>query len=64
MLKLTNERENKGFTRSLLSQRAGIHYPTYCEIESQRRKAYGGQKLKIAKALEWSGDIEELFKEV
>lgn len=64
MINLKKVREAKHLSQSELSRRAGLCATTISTIESGRLKPYENQKLKIAKALKWSGDVEELFEEV
>lgn len=64
MLLLTQERKKRGLSMSALSRKAGMHVSSVSQIESGHLKPYGGQIIKIAKALDWSGEPEKLFDEV
>lgn len=61
MMRLTEEREHAGLSKSKLSQLAGVHVSSLSAIENGRLIAYPGQRAKLAKALKWQGDPDELF---
>ena len=60
---LSKVRAEKGLSMSGLARKAEMHVSSISQIESGRLSPYPSQKEKIAKALDWAGDIDELFEE-
>lgn len=63
MLKLSLVRRESGLSMSALARRAEMHVSSISQIENGRLTPYPTQMEKIAKALDWAGDVEELFAE-
>lgn len=65
MLKIQKLREAKGLSRSALARIALMHAATVGQIESRYiGRPYQSQLKKLAGALEFAGDSEELLQEV
>ena len=60
---LTKVRTEKGLSMSALARMAEMHVSSVSQIENGRLSPYPTQKEKIAKALGWTGDVDELFAE-
>lgn len=60
-LKLTVEREQREWTRAELARRAGMNPGTVGLIENSRLVPYGSQLKKLAKALGWKGNPQDLL---
>lgn len=54
----------QGLTKAELARRARMQEGVIGWIESGRFKPYDSQLIKIAKALEWAGNPQELLEEV
>ena len=57
-------RKALGLSQSAVARKAELHAPTYNQIENGRLLPYASQLAKIAKALDWQGEPEELLAEV
>jgi len=64
MLKMTAIRNEKGMSMSALARKAEMHVSSISQIEHGRLVPYPVQKQKIANALDWTDDIDDLFKEM
>ena len=64
MLEMTIVRKSKNLSMSALARKAEMHVSSISQIESGHLKPYPGQAKKIADALEWKGELSELFSEV
>jgi transcriptional regulator with XRE-family HTH domain len=64
MLRLRQLREGQGLNRAQLARAAAIGDGNYCTLESGMRKPWGPERHRLAEALGWEGDPEELFEEV
>lgn len=64
MLKMTAIRNEKGMSMSALARKAEMHVSSISQIESGRFEPYPVQKQKIADALDWPDEIDDLFKEM
>ena len=64
MLKVKEERLKKGLSQCKLAQLAGINPTSMSRIEAGKEQAFRLRGAKIANALDWKGDVNELFKEV
>jgi len=63
MLKMKEERINKGITGAKLARITGLNPSTISSIETRHAFPYPKQAESIAKALKWQGDPADLFKE-
>lgn len=61
---LRKQREQLGLSRAALARRAEINGSQYSLIERGRFIPYPVQLLRIADALGWEGEPEELLEEV
>ena len=64
MLKMTAVRREKELSMSALARKAEMHVSSISQIEHGRLVPYLVQKEKIAGALDWTGDIDDLFENV
>lgn len=64
MLKVTQERIKQGLSQCKLAQLAGINPTSLSRIESKKEPAFTKRGERIAAALGWEGNAEELFEEV
>ncbi len=64
MLILTKEREARGWSRAELGRRSRIHPATIGKVELGRLIPYEVEISRIARALDWQGDPDELLEEV
>ena len=64
MIRLTKERQAKGWTRAKLGGKADVHPATLGMIESGRYIPYAGQLGRLAQALNFMGDALALMEEV
>lgn len=65
MLRLTQEREQRGWSRAELARRANVHPADLGKFELERTRPYPGQLGRIAKALGIpQRDAEALLEEV
>ena len=64
MIRLTEIRRDKGLNKTQLAQLATVHPAQIGQIESGRMVPYPPTLKRIAKALGWKGDPEELLEEV
>ena len=62
-MKVTDLREAHGMSQAQLAAKAKLHPSTVSAIESGRLEPYPIQARKLARALHWQGDIDDLFKE-
>lgn len=62
MLRLTQERIKRGWTKAQLAGKAGIHPTDLGKMENGTLRAYPGWKKKLARIFKM--DAEELFAEV
>lgn len=60
---LTQVRKESGLSMSALARKAEMHVSSVSQIESGHLSPYPSQKEKLAKALGWTGDVDELFGE-
>lgn len=60
---MTELRKQKGLTMSGLARRAEMHVSSISQIENGHLRPYPRQAQKIASALDWRGDVSDLFKE-
>ena len=56
-------RQERGWSQSELARRAGLNQSTLNQIESRRLLPYPSQIQKLAQALDWKGDPQELLQE-
>ena len=61
---LRQERERHGLSRAALARKAEINEAQYGQIERGRFVPYPPQLERIANALGWEGEPEELLEEV
>jgi ribosome-binding protein aMBF1 (putative translation factor) len=65
VIRLTVERDARGWSRSELARRAWMNAATVGQIESGRVRPYDSQVEKLARALGWPSDrAAELLDEV
>lgn len=64
MIELTKVRRERGLNKTALGQLASVHPAQIGQIESGRIVPYPPTLTRIAEALGWEGDAEELLKEV
>lgn len=64
MLKVQKERQAQGLSQAALARRAEMHQASLSSIETGRFRPYPGQLARIAAALEWQGDAQELLDHV
>lgn len=64
MKRVQAEREARKWSKSQMSRRAEIGPTQYGWIESGRYVPYPVQLARLAEALEWTGNPEELLEEV
>ncbi|MGI1690040.1 helix-turn-helix domain-containing protein [Thermoanaerobacter uzonensis] len=64
MTKMAIVRRILGITQKELSEITGIDSSTISRLENGIMKPYPGWQRKIADALGWDGNIDELFEEV
>ena len=62
MLRLTQERERRGWSRSELARRARIQAPALGQVELGKMAAWPGWRRRLSRVLKVPAD--ELFKEV
>jgi ribosome-binding protein aMBF1 (putative translation factor) len=62
MLRITQERERRGWSRTELARRARMQPGDVGKIEARRLRAYPGQAERLARVLKLT--VEELFEEV
>ena len=62
MLRLSAERQRRGWSQAELARRTGIHPATISRLEAGKQFAYSGWRRRLAQALGVPGD--ELFEEV
>lgn len=60
---LTQVRTEKGLSMSALARKAEMHVSSISQIENGRLAPYPSQREKIAKALDWTGNADDLFNE-
>jgi transcriptional regulator with XRE-family HTH domain len=65
-LRLTQVRENAGYTRTVLGSKSGVHPSHVGAIENGRQVPAAGSVTlrKLADALDWPGDPAALLDEV
>lgn len=65
MLLMTKVRKDKGWSQSSLSHESKVHVTTVSAIERGRLIPWPGQRVSIARALDWPEErADELFEEV
>ncbi len=64
MKRLQHLREQRGFSRRKLAEKADMHPSTYGQIESGRRIPYDRELQRISDALDFSQDKQKLMEEV
>lgn len=64
MIRLTEIRRDKGLNKTQLGQLATVHPAQIGQIESGRMVPYPPTLKRIAEALSWEGNPEDLLKEV
>ena len=64
MKRVKQELSAHGITQKELAEKAGIDPATVSRIVNGRTAVYSGWAARIAEALDWAGDAEELFAEV
>ncbi len=62
ILILTREREKRGLSKFALGRIANVHPATVGKIESGRQVPYAPQLTRLAEALEWKGEPQELLE--
>ena len=63
-IKLTEAREALGWSKNRLFRESGVANSDICKAESGIYKLYPSQRAKLAKALGFEGDPDDLLKEV
>jgi ribosome-binding protein aMBF1 (putative translation factor) len=61
---MRGQRETPDWSKSQLSRRAKVDYPRIGAIEAKRVVPYPAELLRLARALRWGGDREQLLEEV
>jgi transcriptional regulator with XRE-family HTH domain len=64
VIQLTRARREKGLNKTRLGQLSTVHPAMIGQIECQRLVPYPKTLRRIAEALGWEGDPEDLLKEV
>lgn len=64
MLRIVLERQRKGISQSKLSRLADVNAASMNRIENGKEPPYPRRGQRIADALGWTGDYQELFEEV
>ena len=64
MNRLTKERETKGWSKAKLARQADMNAATVGQIENGVLRPYAGQLEKLATALGWDGDPQDLMDHV
>jgi ribosome-binding protein aMBF1 (putative translation factor) len=64
MLRLSMERQRRGWSKSELARRARMQPGEVGKIEAGRLRPYGGQLRKLARALGWPIDDGQRLLEV
>lgn len=64
MLKVTAERLKQGMSQAKLARLAEVNQSCMSRIENGKEEAYPHRGKRIADALGWEGDPDELFHEV
>lgn len=64
MLRITQERKKQGLSQCKLAQKADVNPTSLSRIEAGKEKAFRLRGERIAKALDWRGEPDELFQEV
>ena len=64
MLKVKELRIERRMSQSELARRACVNQTSMSRIERGIEPAFPHRGKRIAKALEWTGPVEELFEEV
>ncbi|MCL2746424.1 MAG: helix-turn-helix transcriptional regulator [Coriobacteriia bacterium] len=64
MLALTKARKSRGLSQAKLARLADLHPSTISNIETGNLKPWKGQLKKIASALGWDSDPQELLTEI
>lgn len=63
-IRLTLERKAQGLSQTKLAQRADISPSILSRIVTGKTQVWPGWKTRLARALDWQGDPDELFEEV
>lgn len=64
MIRLTQEREARKWSRAALARKVWMNGVTVGQIESGRLKPYLSQLIRLAQALDWKGNPWDLMDEV
>lgn len=64
MKRIKQALSDHGMTQKELAEKAGIDPATVSRIVNGKTAVYGGWSVRIAEALGWTGDPEELFEEM
>lgn len=64
MIRFTIERMRRGMTQKEVARVAGVNPSSLSRIERGREPAFPKRGQRLADAIEWTGDVDELFKEV
>lgn len=64
MKRIVIERKKRGMSQAKLARLADVNQSCMSRIESGKEQAYPHRGKRIAEAIGWEGDPEELFKEV
>ena len=64
MIKFKELRVEQGMSQAALARLADLNPSTVCGFESGRLRPYPSQAQKVANALNWDGDPDDLFKDV
>jgi transcriptional regulator with XRE-family HTH domain len=62
-MRLKIEREKRGWSQSRLARKAELCQSTVSQIENGRLRPYPTQLFKLANALDWKGDPQELVEQ-
>ena len=64
MLRLTHEREKRGWSKAKLARRADLDQGIQCKIENRRVNPYPVELRRVARALGWREDPARLLDEM
>ncbi len=65
MLRLTRERERRGWSKAALARSASLDQGLMSKIESGRVRPYPNELRRLAEALDWpTGDVARLLDDV
>lgn len=57
-------RKQLGWSQARLARESSLCQSTLSQIESGRLKPYQGQLEKLAQALRWTGDVQDLLGDI